>query len=89
MDVLRPGGRFCFVVPMNDFVAAGPLPEPAYEDGVAGHVRVFTEEGLRRRFEGYDDFVLEKLPGDLPDKYPETLVPAEFGAFFVALSKPR
>ena len=89
MDVLEPGGRFCFVVPMNEFVAVGPLPEPTYDEGVAGHVRVFTEDGLRRQFGHYDGFVMEKLPGELPNKYPDTLAPAEFGAFFVAISKPK
>lgn len=89
MEVLRPGGRFCFLVPMNEFAATGLLPEPTYEDGVAGHVRVFTEEDLRTHFGTYDDFLLVKLPGELPNKYPGTLVPVEFGAFFVAVSKPE
>lgn len=88
MEVLRPGGRFCFVVPMNEFTVTGPLPEPSYEDGVAGHVRVFTEDDLRAQFEQYDHFRLVKLPGKLPNKYPDTLVPVEFGAFFVVVAKP-
>jgi len=87
MEILRPGGRFCFVVPMNEFRRTGPLPERIHEAG--GHVRVFTEAGLRAQFERYDNFVLRKLPGELPRKYPETLVPLEFGAFFVAVSKPH
>ncbi len=27
MTVLRPGGRFCFVVPMHEFRARGPIPD--------------------------------------------------------------
>jgi len=86
--VLRPGGRFCFVVPMNEFKVTGELPHFEY-DGHAGHVRVFTEAGLRERFGRFPDFVLTKMPGELPGRFPATLAPIEFGSFFVALSKPR
>jgi SAM-dependent methyltransferase len=88
LRMLRPGGRFCGVVPMNEFVAEGALPEPRYEDGVAGHVRVFTEDDLRTAFGRRPQFVLEKLAGDLPKKYPAGIVPREFGSFFLAFSKP-
>jgi SAM-dependent methyltransferase len=88
LDVLRPGGRFCFVVPMNEFKVTGELPPFEY-DGHPGHVRVFTEAGLHKRFGGYPEFVLAKIPGELPRRFPATLAPLEFGSFFVALSKPR
>jgi SAM-dependent methyltransferase len=87
LRMLRPGGRFCCSVPMNELRAEGTLPEPSYDEGVAGHVRVFTEESLRATFGRYPAFVLEKLPGELPKKYPPGIVPREFGAFFVAFSK--
>ncbi len=86
--VLRPGGRFCFVVPMNEFKVAGELPH-FESDGHAGHVRVFTEAGLRERFGASPDFALGKIPGDLPERFPAALAPIEFGSFFVTLSKPR
>lgn len=88
MAVLRPGGRLCFVVPMNEFKVTGELPRFEH-DGHAGHVRVFTEAGLRERFGGYPDFVLGKIPGELPERFPASLAPVEFGSFFVALSRPR
>lgn len=88
MAVLRPGGRLCLVVPMNEFKVTGTLPRFEY-DGHAGHVRVFTEAGLRERFGGYPDFVLGKIPGELPERFPQSLAPLEFGSFFVALSRPR
>ncbi len=62
LRALRPGGRICFVVPMNEFAVTGPLPAFRPKDGVAGHVRVFTEASLRERFGGEKDFVLEKIP---------------------------
>lgn len=88
--MLRPGGRCCFVVPMSEFEVRGYLPEPArnHPDGVAGHVRVFTERSLRERFDGCDGFSLTKLPGELPASFPPTLVPREFGSYFVALTAP-
>ncbi len=35
LRMLRPGGRLCFVVPMNEFEARGPLPDREPDDGVA------------------------------------------------------
>src|SRR5216684_3684844 len=37
MTVLRPGGRFCFVVPMHEFRAKGPIPDYAPVHGYADH----------------------------------------------------
>jgi SAM-dependent methyltransferase len=88
-DVLRPGGRFCFVVPMLDFAAKGPLPRYEPPHGYCDHVRAFTEPGLRERFGGGPDFVLEKIPAvEKLEKFPPFLVPIEVGAFFVALTRP-
>jgi SAM-dependent methyltransferase len=88
LRLLRPGGRFCFVVPMNDLIATRPLPEFAPPDGVAGHVRSFTEAGLRRKFGHRPDFFLEKVLGAWrPGRLPAGLVPVEFGSLFVAFSK--
>jgi hypothetical protein len=85
--MLRPGGRYCAVVPMNEFRTTGPLPEFNPED-TACHVRVFGEEDLRERFGSCPGFSLIKLPGEWrPGRYPETIEPVEFGAFFVAVSK--
>jgi len=87
LRVLRPGGRFCFVVPMNELIAVGPVPAFEPSDGVAGHVRVFTEAGLRRRFGHLPEFALTKVPGRWrAERYPATIKPLEFGAFFVAVS---
>jgi hypothetical protein len=74
---------------MNDFVATGPLPPFAPLDGVAGHVRVFDEADLRGRFGGFDDFVLERVPGERwrRETYPDSLAPRDFGSFFVAFSR--
>src|SRR6185295_7919373 len=47
--VLRPGGRFCFVVPMHEFRATGPLPEYTPIHGYADHCRVFSERELHER----------------------------------------
>lgn len=88
VKLLRPGGRFCLVVPMIELQATAPLPEFEPEDE-ACHVRVFTEAGLRERFGGHPDFALLKLPGEWrPGRYPEALAPVEFGSFFVGFSKP-
>ncbi len=87
MRMLRPGGRFCFVVPMNEFAAIDALPARQYVNGVAGHVRVFSEAGLRERFGAYPGFRIEKLPGEWPRGYPASLVPKEFGSFFVSITK--
>jgi len=88
LAVLRPGGRFCFVVPMNEFVVDGDLPECQHDDGVAGHVRVFSESLLRERFGRLPGFLLEKIPAPLPRHYPAAITPVEFGSFFVAVTKP-
>jgi SAM-dependent methyltransferase len=88
VKLLRQGGRFCLVVPMLEFEATGPLPEFTPE-GTACHVRVFSERGLRERFGGYPDFALWKLPGEWrPGRYPEAIVPVEFGSFFVGFTRP-
>ncbi|HSS45415.1 MAG TPA: methyltransferase domain-containing protein [Thermoanaerobaculia bacterium] len=82
LKLLRPGGRYCAVVPMNEFRAKGPLPEFKPED-TACHVRVFSE-----RFGHFPDFSLVMLPGEWrPGRYPEAIEPVEFGAFFVVFSK--
>jgi SAM-dependent methyltransferase len=88
MRRLRPGGRFCFVVPMNEFVANGDLPECRHGDGVAGHVRVLSETLLREKFGALPGFTVEKIRGEWPKDYPPGLVPVEFGSFFVVVSKP-
>jgi SAM-dependent methyltransferase len=88
LKLLRPGGRFCLVVPMREFEASGPLPEFTPAD-TACHVRVFTERLLRERFGGYPDFALSKLPGQWrPGRYPEAIVPVEFGSFFAVFTRP-
>jgi SAM-dependent methyltransferase len=87
MSRLRPGGRFCFVVPMNEFVVNGDLPACRHEDGVAGHVRVFSESLLRERFGALPGFSLEKIRGAWPEDYPSALTPVEFGSFFVSVTK--
>ena len=87
--VLRPGGRFCFVVPMIEFGANGPLPPYEPLHGYCDHVRAFTETELRGRFGGGPGFILEKIPAvEKPHKVPPFLVPIELGAFFVAMTAP-
>jgi SAM-dependent methyltransferase len=87
--VLRPGGRFCFVVPMLEVAARGPLPPYEPIHGYCDHVRAFTERGLRERFGGAADFVLEKIPAiEKTHKLPPFLEPLAFGAFFVATTRP-
>jgi 2-polyprenyl-3-methyl-5-hydroxy-6-metoxy-1,4-benzoquinol methylase len=88
MSRIRPGGRFCFVVPMNEFIVNGDLPDCRHEDGVAGHVREFSEARLRDQFGTLPGFTLEKIPGAWPHDYPAALTPVEFGSFFVTLTKP-
>ena len=86
---LQPGGRFCFLVPMNELKAVGEVPAFHPPDDVAGHVRVFTEHGLRRQFGGRPNFALTKIPGRWRHgRYPATIRPVEYGAFFVAFSVP-
>lgn len=88
LKVLRPGGRFCFVVPMHEFRVTGPIPEYAPVHGYADHVRVFTEAELRERFGERPGFSLHKIPGQWkPGELPDCFVPVEFGSFFVAFSK--
>jgi len=88
MSVVRRGGRFCFVVPMREFRATGPLPEYAPIHGYADHCRVFTEAELRARFGKEPDFRLVKMPARFkPGAFPSTLEPVEFGAFFVVVGR--
>jgi SAM-dependent methyltransferase len=88
MSVVRRGGRFCFVVPMHEFRAIGPLPEYAPIHGYADHCRVFTDAELRARFGKEPDFRLVKIPGRLkPGEFPATLEPVEFGSFFVVVGR--
>lgn len=88
MSVIRRGGRFCFVVPMHEFRAIGPLPEYAPIHGYADHCRVFTEAELIERFGKEPDFRLVKIPGRYkPGEFPATLEPVEFGSFFVVVGR--
>ncbi len=89
LGLLRPGGRFCFVVPMNDFEVLRTTPRFAPRGGMAGHVRLFTDFGLKTRFGHFPGFRLERVGGRWrPDRYPEGFAPLRFGSFFVAFSKP-
>jgi len=84
-SVLRPGGRFCFVVPMHEFRATGPLPEYTPIHGYADHCRVFSERELHERFGRETDYRVVKIPGRWkPGEFPATLEPIEFGSFFVS-----
>jgi len=88
MTVLRPGGRFCFVVPMHEFRARGPIPDYEPIHGYADHCRVFSERELIDRFGGEPGFRLVKIPGRWKHgMLPDCLEPVEFGSFFVAYSK--
>jgi SAM-dependent methyltransferase len=88
LSVLRPGGRFCFVVPMHEFRATGPLPEYTPIHGYADHCRVFSEGDITERFGREKDFRLAKIPGRWkPGEFPDTLEPIEFGSFFVSYTK--
>lgn len=88
LRVLRPDGRLCFVVPMHEFRATGPLPDYVPAHGYADHCRVFTERELRERYGSEPGFALHKIPGRWkPGKFPDALEPVEFGSFFVAFSK--
>jgi len=83
--VLRPGGRFCFVVPMHEFRATGPLPEYTPVHGYADHCRVFSEQELHERFGREKDYRVVKIPGRWkPGEFPDTLEPLEFGSFYVS-----
>jgi len=88
LTVLRPGGRFCFVVPMKEFEAKGHIPPYAPRPGYCDHVRIFTERELRERFDRFGDFVLHALDGPLKaEKTPPFLTVLAHGSFFVAFSK--
>ncbi|MGH7367670.1 MAG: class I SAM-dependent methyltransferase [Candidatus Rokuibacteriota bacterium] len=88
MTVLRPGGRFCFVVPMHEFRARGPIPDYAPVHGYADHCRVFSEGELYQRFGGEKNFTLQKIPGAWKHgELPACFEPIEFGSFFVSYSK--
>ncbi len=86
--VLRPGGRFAFVVPMHEFRVRGPIPDYAPIHGYADHCRVFAEAELRERFGRRPGFRLVKLPGEWKHgQLPDCLEPVEFGSFFVSYAK--
>jgi len=86
--VLRPGGRFAFVVPMHELRAKGPIPDYTPIHGYADHCRVFTEAELRERFGRRPGFRLVKLPGEWKHgELPDCFEAVEFGAFFVSYAK--
>jgi len=88
--VLRPGGRFAFVVPMHELRATGPIPDYTPIHGYADHCRVFTETELRERFGRCPAFRLVKLPGEWKHgELPACFEPIEFGAFFVSYAIER
>lgn len=88
VTVLRPGGRFCFVVPMHEFRARGSIPDYAPIHGYADHCRVFSEAELRRRFGAEKGFSLAKIPGAWKHgELPDCFEPIEFGSFFASFSK--
>ena len=89
LAVLRPGGRFCFVVPLHELRATGPIPEYAPVHGYADHCRVFTEGELHERFGRYDGFRVVKIPGAWKHgELPDCFEPIEFGSFFVGFTRP-
>lgn len=86
--VLRPGGRFAFVVPMHEFRAKGPIPDYTPIHGYADHCRVFTAAELHERFGRRPAFRLVKLPGEWKHgELPDCFEAVEFGAFFVSYAK--
>lgn len=86
--VLRPGGRFAFVVPMHEFRATGPIPDYTPIHGYADHCRVFTAAELHERFGRRPAFRLVKLPGEWKHgELPDCFEAVEFGAFFVSYAK--
>jgi len=88
MTVLRPGGRFCFVVPMHEFRAKGPIPDYAPVHGYADHCRVFSETDLRRRWGSAPGFRVVKIPGAWKHgEIPDCFEPVEFGSFFVSFAR--
>ena len=89
MTVLRPGGRFCFVVPMHELRAVGPIPDYAPIHGYADHCRVFSQGELYQRFGHEQSFHVQKIPGAWGHgKLPDCFEPIEFGSFFVSYAKP-
>jgi SAM-dependent methyltransferase len=89
LTVLRPSGRFCFVVPMHEFRARGPIPDYRPVHGYADHCRVFSEADLRRRWGGEPGFHVVKIPGAWKHgEIPDCFEPVEFGSFFVSFAKP-
>jgi SAM-dependent methyltransferase len=83
--VLRPGGRFAFVVPMHELRARGPIPDYTPVHGYADHCRVFTEHELHQRFGHRKEFRLVKIPGAWKHgELPDCFEPIEFGSFFVS-----
>jgi SAM-dependent methyltransferase len=88
LTVLRSGGRFCFVVPMHELRACGPIPDYRPVHGYADHCRVFSEADLRRRWGGEPGFRLVKIPGAWKHgEIPDCFEPVEFGSFFVSFAK--
>ena len=88
LAVLRPGGRFCFVVPMHEFRARGPIPDYQPVHGYADHCRVFSESDLRRRWGAEPGFRVVKIPGAWKHgEIPDCFEPVEFGSFFVSFAK--
>ncbi len=88
MTVLRPGGRFCFVVPMHELRAVGPIPDYAPIHGYADHCRVFSQGELYQRFGHEQNFHVQKIPGAWGHgKLPDCFEPIEFGSFFVSYAK--
>jgi len=86
--VLRPGGRFAFVVPMHELRAIGPIPDYTPIHGYADHCRVFPEKELRQTFGPRKDFRLVKIPGTWKHgELPACFEPIEFGSFFVSYAK--
>jgi SAM-dependent methyltransferase len=88
MTVLRPGGRFCFVVPMHEFRVRGPIPDYAPVHGYADHCRVFSEADLRKRWGREPGFRVVKIPGAWKHgEIPDCFEPVEFGSFFVSFAR--
>lgn len=88
LQVLRPGGRACFVVPMTRFEPVGELPEFEPPHGYCDHVRWFTEPKLHALFGRYHDLVIDRIEMPVkPGKLPPFLRALEFGSFFFALTK--
>ena len=86
--VLRPGGRFAFVVPMHEFRVTGPIPDYAPVHGYADHCRVFTAAELCERLGHRPGFRLVKIPGAWKHgELPDCFEPVEFGSFFVSYAK--